>query len=203
VPRIVSLYLDHRLSGRALLVLGLALVTVGLSLSAAHIAQLRYVAIVWSMFVASMGAGILNGQIARVAMTVIPIERAGMASGVAGTMRFSGIVVGFAGLGAVLFQRIGSSLAQALPGISGTDLLSVTRTVANGNVAAASAMLERQQGAVELVRNSLGYGYQGVLMIAALVAGIATVLCWLLINPLETAPHGASATEPVPEVLID
>ncbi len=46
-------------------------------------------------------------------MTVIPAERAGMASGVSGTVRFTGIVIGFAALGVVLFSRISLAVATA------------------------------------------------------------------------------------------
>jgi EmrB/QacA subfamily drug resistance transporter len=203
VPRIVSSSLEHRLSGRGLLVLGLLLVAVGLLFTAMRITQLNYLAIAVPMFVASIGAGILNGQVAKVGMTVIPVERAGMASGVSGTMRFSGIVVGFAALGAILFQRIASNLDQAIPGIDAAARAQITRLVANGNVESAGALLNSHGAVPALARQSLAHGYVSLLLTASVVAFVAAVLTWLLVDPAETPALAQSAVPAVAELTID
>jgi EmrB/QacA subfamily drug resistance transporter len=189
VPRIVSGYLDHRVSGRALLVSGLLLVAVGLSGAALQIQAFSFGCIFMPILIASTGAGILNGQIAKIGMTVIPMDRAGMASGVSGTMRFSGIVVGFTALGAVMFSRIRADIERGLPTLAGHDMLDITRSIANGNLASAASMISAHQGVVSLARTSLGYGYEGVLFAASAVAFVASALCWMLISADETAPH--------------
>ena len=56
----------------------------------------------FGMLVTGCGAGLLNGETAKVSMSVIPPERGGMASGISGTFRFVGLVIGITGLGAVL-----------------------------------------------------------------------------------------------------
>jgi hypothetical protein len=48
----------------------------------------------------------------------------------------------------------------------------------------------------------LGFGYEGVLLAASLVALGAAVLCWWLVSAQETAPHEA-ATEQVLELSVD
>jgi EmrB/QacA subfamily drug resistance transporter len=203
VPRIISVYFDHRVTGRTLLAVGLGLVCVGLFTTAMRISLFSYMAIFWSMFVASIGAGILNGQIAKVGMTVIPVERAGMASGVAGTTRFSGVVVGFAALGAILFQRADTSVMRGLPGLVSSDRYDITRAIANGNIASATSLITAHGGAASLARESLGFGYEGLLLAASIVACVTTIVCWTLISPTETAPHEAVAgTRPL-EVPID
>jgi EmrB/QacA subfamily drug resistance transporter len=189
VPRIVSGYLDHRVSGRMLLVSGLLLVAVGLSGAALQIQAFNFDCIFVPILIASTGAGILNGQIAKIGMTVIPVDRAGMASGVSGTMRFSGIVVGFTALGALLFSRIRADVERGLPALAGHDMLDITRFIANGNLASAASLISAHRGAVSLARTSLGYGYEGVLFAASAVAFVASALCWLLISEDETAPH--------------
>jgi EmrB/QacA subfamily drug resistance transporter len=195
VPRVVTLYLDSRLSGRALLTIGLALVGTGLLWTSLEMRGFDYLPILIGMLVASTGAGILNGAIAKVSMTVIPPERAGMASGVSGTVRFSGVVVGFAALGAVLFARVGSSLASGLPQQSAAARFALTREIANGNLAGAAAAMGTHEDALALVRESFGQGYQAVLTSAGVLAAIACVLSWLLIRSAETAPHPASCGE--------
>jgi EmrB/QacA subfamily drug resistance transporter len=194
VPRIVAIYFDQKLSGRTLLVIGLALVGGGLLLTSFGIGSFSYVRIAQTMFIASVGAGILNGQIAKVSMTVIPPERAGMASGVSGTMRFGGIVVGFAALGAVLFHRVAESIGSALPLRSGANTLAITRAVANGDLASATSLIRADGGAIALAKASMAYGYQGVLFCAALIALMATIACFALVSAQETAPHRESET---------
>jgi EmrB/QacA subfamily drug resistance transporter len=203
VPRIVSVYFDHRLSGRALLSIGLALIGIGLLVTSMRIALMSYMAIFASMLVASVGAGILNGQVAKVGMTVIPVERAGMASGISGTMRFSGIVVGFAALGAILFQRIDAVISREMPMLSSVDRLAITHAVADGNVSSAASMILSHNGVASLAKNSLGHGYQGVMLTAAVIALIATVLCWTLVDASETAPHDATSGPRALEISID
>lgn len=191
VPRIISVYFDHRMSGRTMLSVGLLLVGTGLACAALQIQSFSYAALFLPMLVASTGAGILNGQIAKVSMTVIPVERAGMASGVSGTMRFSGIVVGFAALGAILFYRIQASVLHGMPALDAANALEITRFIANGNVASGASMIASLQGPAALARASLGYGYEGVLFTGSMVAFAATALSWLLIRADETAPHEA------------
>ena len=48
------------------------------------------------------GSGLLNGETVKVLMSAISPERGGMASGISASLRFVGIVIGFAGLGAIL-----------------------------------------------------------------------------------------------------
>ena len=81
-----------------------------------------------------VGAGLLNGETTKVGMTVIPAERAGMASGISGTMRFTGIVLGFAALGVVLFSRISVVISSALPALDDTSRSGLIRDVASGDL---------------------------------------------------------------------
>ena len=120
VPRIVTSHLSHRLTGRVLLTAGLALVGAGLAFMALVAGIHSYTWMLWGMLVSGIGAGLLNGETTKVGMTVIPAERAGMASGISGTMRFTGIVLGFAALGVVLFSRISAVVTSALPALDET-----------------------------------------------------------------------------------
>jgi EmrB/QacA subfamily drug resistance transporter len=54
------------------------------------------------LLAAGLGAGLINAQITSVAVSVVPVARAGMASGISATMRQVGYGLGIAGLGAVL-----------------------------------------------------------------------------------------------------
>lgn len=64
--------------------------------------HLPYYIFVLSMLVAGCGAGLLNGHTVKVISGAVPENRAGMASGLASTTRFIGILVSVAVLGAIL-----------------------------------------------------------------------------------------------------
>lgn len=179
-PRIVSAYLTYKLSGRTLLGTGLALVSAGLFWMAMVAPLFRYEAMLVGMMIAGCGAGILNGEAAKVGMTVIPPERAGMASGVGGTVRFSGIVIGFAALGAVLYQRIAGVIGATLGTEHADAVTTLARAVAAGNLATS--------GHMALAARAFGAGYQMLLLSAAIFAGLSAVIAWLCIRADETPP---------------
>lgn len=192
MPRIVSSHLDHRLSGRALLTIGLLLVAVGISLTSFTVGFLSYRSVLVPMIIASLGAGILNGQVPKVSMAVIPVERAGMASGIAGTVRFSGLVLGFAALGAVLFASITADVGQHFAAVPITDQAQIARFIANGDVSAAARAVASQSSDISALVAILARGYRSLLSAAAAVAVLAAALTWWLTDAKETAPHAAA-----------
>ena len=83
------------------------------------------------MLIAGCGAGVLNGETARVSLIVIPPDRAGMASDIMGTYRYAGVVVGFAALGAVLYARVAELVpADAALRVAAGDLTAQSHLVA-------------------------------------------------------------------------
>ena len=178
VPRITAGYLTHRFSGRALLTVGLLIISVGMLWLGIAAPGFKYSAMLGGLLLAGTGAGILNGETAKVAMSAIPPERAGMASGISGTVRFSGIVVGFATLGAILFHQVGASVASGLPSATLADSIALTRSIAAGDLSS---------GALALT--SFGAGYQAILLVASGLAFSAAALVWLLVRNADTAPN--------------
>src|SRR5258708_8754650 len=71
-------------------------------------------------------------------MTVIPKERSGMASGMSGTVRFTGLVVGIAALGAVLYSRVTLAVAEALPKVPSADRATLVHDITAGNLSRAT-----------------------------------------------------------------
>ncbi len=182
VPRIVTRHLAHRLSGRALLTAGLLIVCVGLFLFALVVQQRAYLPMIAGMLLTGIGAGLLNGETTKVGMTVIPKERAGMASGVSGTMRFSGLVIGIAALGAVLYGRIAAVIAHALPELADTDRLRLVHDITAGDLSGIGITVR------ELALSSLASGYQALFLSGALFMLVAATLTWHLVSAAETPP---------------
>jgi EmrB/QacA subfamily drug resistance transporter len=188
VPRIVTAQLSHRLTGRTLLTAGLALVSVGLAFMALVAGDLDLRLMLAGMLATGLGAGLLNGETTKVGMTVIPAERAGMASGISGTMRFTGIVIGFATLGVVLFSRISTAITTALPSLAEGDRLGFIREVASGNLSGAGNGFSPNIDLHTLALKSFANGYASLFAASAVFCMVAAVLTWLLVRDSDTPP---------------
>ena len=187
VPRIVTAQLSHLLSGRTLLTAGLALVTIGLAVVALVVGRLDDRWMLVGMLVTGIGAGLLNGETTKVGMTVIPAERAGMASGISGTMRFTGIVIGFAALGVVLFSRIADVITAALPAVDADSRTAFIREVASGNLS--GAPLAGSDATLHaLALRSFTEGYAMLFAASAGFCLIAAFLTWWLVRASDTPP---------------
>jgi EmrB/QacA subfamily drug resistance transporter len=196
VPSIVTRHLAYRLSGRALLSAGMFLVCVGLFWLALAVREVTYYRLIGGMLVAGIGAGLLNGETTKVGMTVIPPERSGMASGVSGTVRFSGLVIGIAGLGAVLYGQVASAVADALPHASAADRLALVRNITAGNLGPIPGAGHDAASVRASAVASLATGYHALFLAGALFMLVSTILTWCLVRAAETPPVSTSARRP-------
>jgi EmrB/QacA subfamily drug resistance transporter len=188
VPRIVTRRLAHRLSGRALLTTGLLLVCLGLFWLALVVQEVAYGPLIGGMLLAGIGAGLLNGETTKVGMTVIPRERSGMASGVSGTVRFSGLVIGIAALGAVLYGRVAAAVAATLPQVPAPDRLALVRDITAGHLSG-MALGGHDPSSIRAVSvASFASGYHAVFLTGALFMLASTILTWRLVSPADTPP---------------
>jgi EmrB/QacA subfamily drug resistance transporter len=196
VPRFTAAHLTHRYSGRALLTAGLVFVAAGMVWMAIEAPRFDYVSMLGGMLLAGIGAGLLNGESAKVGMTVIPPQRAGMASGIGGTLRFTGIVVGFAVLGAILFSRVSSTVVVGLGTQTSFDSAALIHRIAAGDLSGAGFGASSQVALRELALRSFGNGYQAIMVAAAVFAAVSAVLTFWLVHPAETAPLPRTAKAP-------
>jgi EmrB/QacA subfamily drug resistance transporter len=194
-PRVAS-SLAARFSGRALLTTGLAITVMGdLLFWAVARSQLPYSVFVIGMLVSGCGAGLLNGQTVKVLSGSVPQDRAGMASALASTTRFIGILVSVAGMGAVLTNVIRhtfGSVAHAA-GLSPVDAMAAARRVAAGDL---SGMLDQVTPAARTALQAAGLasfadGFAAASLLASGVAVIACLLTFHFIRSEDTAPSGA------------
>jgi hypothetical protein len=98
-------------------------------------------------------------------------------------VRFSGIVVGFAALGAVLYHRIGLEISRQAPHMSPQSAAALSRRIAAGDLSLApAASLPLKMLALQ----SFGAGYQTILFTVAGSAVFAALLTWLLVRARDT-----------------
>ena len=110
VGRHVGLFGSRRLIllGLALLIVGFAVLIVGL--------QAGTVIVGVGLFFVGVGVGLCLTPITALAMTAVPPERAGMASGIMSAQRALGSTVGFAVLGSILAATLTVTLSAHLAG---------------------------------------------------------------------------------------
>jgi predicted MFS family arabinose efflux permease len=195
-PRIGAA-LAQRISGRALLTIGLLIVALGnFTTALAAAATMPYSVIAIGIFVTGCGAGLLNGETTKVSMSVIPPERSGMASGIGATLRFAGLVTGITALGAILASRTEQRFLMSVPGnvLEGNAHFLVSRIVAGDIPGVLTQIAEPSRAAMLLAaRGSFASGFTIVLFAAAFVAVLAAGLTWVFVSAIDTAPTHAPA----------
>ena len=111
-----------RVPARAMLSIGLLGTGIGLLLMSGLETGDEWTTLLGGFLVAGAGVGLLNPVIADVAVSVVPKEQSGMASGINDTFRQVGIAVGIAAWGAIFLGRGESEvreLAAGTPAASG------------------------------------------------------------------------------------
>ena len=114
---------------------GLVLVAAALLLMHGLTPSSKWTALLPGLIVAGIGIGLANPAIAAAALRAVDPSRTGMASGINNACRLTGVAVGVAALGAVLEDRISTSLVSSL-GPRGESLASAV--AATGNRVASS-----------------------------------------------------------------
>lgn len=131
-----------------------------------------------AMAVLGSGGGLLNGETQKAIMSVIPPDRAGMASGISTTARFSGILIGFATLGAVLSSHVRAAADAALTAAGSPVSPALLERVVVGELSTASDAL----GVLARAAYAQGAGYAFIAAaLMALLAMLATA--WLMRVP--------------------
>ena len=154
--------------------------------------HLAYGVFLVAVVIAGCGAGLLNGQTVKVLQGAVPEDRAGMASGLASTTRFIGILVSVAVLGAILSDvaRERFVAVAARTGLATDAVREEAAYVTSGDLA--GLLAAAPAGAREALRSAAlaayGAGFASAAIVAAGTAFIACLLAYGLISSQETAP---------------
>jgi len=182
---------------------GLVLVGAGLLLMSGLSADSEWTALLGGFLAAGVGVGLLNPVIADVALSVVPKERSGMASGINDTFRQVGVAVGIAAWGAIFLGRGGArveELAAGTPAATGERPRELVEAVSSGNLdAALGSVPEAARGTVEAAaREGFLGGLNEILVGAAILALAGAVLSLLLVRE-EEIERDLFEPEAVPE----
>jgi hypothetical protein len=115
-----------------------------------------------------------------------------MASGVSGTVRFSGLVIGIAAFGAVLYGGVTASVRRALPDAGAADALRLVQDITAGQLAGATLPGHDAAAVHALAAVSFASGYQWLFLAGSLFMLISTLLTWRLVSAADTPPVPAT-----------
>jgi EmrB/QacA subfamily drug resistance transporter len=186
--------LSNRIPIRVLLGVGLGLVGVGLLLMHGVSPSSGWTELLAGFLVAGVGIGITNPGIGQAAIAVVPVEKAGMGSGINTTFRQVGIATGVAALGAIFQSRIDSKLAELLPHApSGLGEL-----VSSGGSRAAAAVTPPAARAhvVHAADVAFTSAFNEIILIAAILSFVGAALGYVLVRARDFVQPTEGVAEP-------
>jgi predicted MFS family arabinose efflux permease len=186
--------LSHRIPIRVLLGLGLALVGVGLLLMRGVSPDSEWTALLAGFLVAGVGIGITNPGIGQAAIAVVPVEKAGMGSGINTTFRQVGIATGVAALGAIFQSRVESKLTELLPNAPS----GLGEVVASGGSRAAAGVAPPGIRADVVHASNVAFtgAFNEIILIAAVLSFVGAALGFLLVRQRDFVQPTEGVAEP-------
>ncbi len=189
--------LSVRIKARYLLGSGLLLVAIGLLLMSMVHAQSGWTALLPGFIVTGIGIGTVNPVLASAAISVVPPQRSGMASGANNTFRQVGIATGIAGLGAVFQSQIqqktlaglgASPTGQQVLARGGTAL---KQAITGGGVREAAAAIPSapaRSALLDAYREAFSTTFDHLMMIGVVVAAIGSICAYALVRDRDFVP---------------
>ena len=206
--------LTVKVSSRYLLGLGLILIALGCDLATHVRPNSTWTVLLPGFIVAGFGIGITNPVVASAAVSVVPPEHSGMASGASNTFRQVGIATGIAGLGAVFLSQIRPATVTALAGTPAGRIMlahapsSMSGALAEGGVrqvASAIPHLAARQALLSAYRVGFTATFDHLMAIASVVSLIGAVAALALVrqrdfvpsySPTDAGPTGSPTGSP-------
>jgi EmrB/QacA subfamily drug resistance transporter len=179
-----------RVHARVMLALGLLGAGVGLLLMSGLRSDSGWVALLPGFIVTGIGVGLLNPVVADTALSVVPTERSGMASGINDTFRQVGIAVGVAVWGAIFLGRASgrvAALVAGTPASGGDRPRQFVEALSGGRLGAAVRGLPQgtREAVVAATHQGFLTGLNSILEIGAAVAFAGAVLALWLVRERE------------------
>src|SRR4051812_27057802 len=154
------------------------------------------------LLVSGVAVGMINTPLASTAVGVVPVERAGMASGINSTFRQVGVATGIAALGSIFAHQVADGVTSGLastPAAAHSDSIAgaITGGQIDGVLASSPAGVRDQIAAV--ATSSFVDALNTITLIAAVLAFATAAACFVLIRQKDFVQQGPSeSVEPAP-----
>jgi EmrB/QacA subfamily drug resistance transporter len=195
-----------RVPARVLMSLGLAGAGVGLLLMSGLDVDSTWTALLPGFLVAGLAVGLLNPVIADVALSVVPKERSGMASGINDTFRQVGIAVGVATWGAIFLGRGAdkvATLAAGTPAADGERPRQLVEAASSGHLGSAVSGFPHgpREAVVAAAHHGFLSGLNAILVIGGAVALVGAAIALWLVREREIEREQPAPAVPAREAL--
>jgi EmrB/QacA subfamily drug resistance transporter len=200
--------LTVRIHARYLLGIGLLLIAGGCALMATTHPASGWTVLLPGFILAGIGIGVVNPVLASSAISVVPPERSGMASGANNTFRQVGIATGIAGLGTVFQTQIQHHTLAALASTpTGQAVASHGGSALQGALAGGGVREALTSIPSAAARNTLLAAYRvgfsatldHLMIIGAVIALIGSIASFTLVRQRDFVPSYSPAAHPEPE----
>jgi EmrB/QacA subfamily drug resistance transporter len=201
-----------RVPARVLISVGLGITGLGLLLMGGVDSGQDWTGLLPGFILAGAGVGLINPAIADVAVSVVPKEQSGMASGINDTFRQVGISIGIAAWGAIFLGRGASKIETLTAGTqaaNGSRPRELVEAVSSGHLdqAVSAAPPGARAGVADAAREGFLAGFNEILLLGGILAiAGALVALWLIREedieretPIEVEP--VVVDEPVPQLI--
>jgi len=172
--------------------LGLILGAAGLVLLSRVAPGAPLAAFVLPLVMIGVGAAIPWGLMDDLAVSVVPKERAGMATGIFGTMRVAGEAIAIAVTSAVLLALSQSGLREKAGGLGEDAILAAANRVVGGSLAEAASAAGRD---ASVLRQVYGEAFSTTMLVLAAITLLAAVVAIAFVRRHEVGAGEAEATD--------
>jgi EmrB/QacA subfamily drug resistance transporter len=197
-----------RVQARVLISAGLAITGLGLLLMGGVHEGQDWTGLLPGFFLVGIGVGLINPAVADVAVSVVPKEQSGMASGINDTFRQVGIAIGIAAWGAIFLGRGAAKVqevAAGTPAATGSRPRELVEALSSGQLdhVVGSVPPGARAGVTDAARQGFLAGFNEIFMLGGVlaVAGALAAL-WLIREdeierdtPVEVEPRFAREPE--------
>lgn len=197
----VAASLLGRIEARKLMSLGLLMTGAGLLLMSGVEQGDEWTGLLAGFLVAGIGVGLLNPVIADVALSVVPKEQSGMASGINDTFRQVGVAVGIAAWGALFLAR-GSDkvreLAAGTPAAQGQKPRELIEATSSGHLDQSVAQLPAgtRDTVTHAAQQGFLAGFNEILLVGSGLAIAGALVSLWLVREREIERDVAVVAEP-------
>jgi hypothetical protein len=197
--------LTNRVPTKWLIAPGFFVLTLGLYLLGGITVHSAWTGLIPGLLICGVGIGLINVPLASTAVGVVRPERAGMASGVNSTFRQVGIACGIAALGSIFATQIDNGVRSAL---AGTPVAAQSGRIGDAitggqiNAVLAQAPASARGVIANAATSSFVDALNHITLLATIVAGVAGVLCLVLIRAkdfVQQGPPPAASDDEGPE----
>ncbi len=191
LPLLIGRLVGDRISPRMLLTLSSLLIAIGSVWLVVLQPGQSFTQLVGPLLVVGLGVGSAFGAMDNAAVSVVPVERAGMASGIFNTMRIAGETVAVAAAGGFLASYARSDLTSTAPEFAQqAPRLAGEATQGRLDAALEAVSPARRSDALDAVATSLTSGMHVAFIALAVLAAAGALITFLVVKDKELKDAG-------------